>query len=45
MFAAVMQARIYVGNRIHMQIDETTFRRFACSTLVLCGALFWLKNG
>jgi hypothetical protein len=45
MFAAVMQARIYVGNRIHMQIDETTFRRFACATLVLCGALFWLKNG
>ena len=45
MFAAVMLARIYVGNRIHMQIDETTFRRFACATLVLCGALFWLKNG
>jgi len=43
MFAAVMQARIYVGNRIHMQIDETTFRRFACATLALCGALPWLK--
>ena len=43
MFAAVMQARIYVGNRIHMQIDETTFRRFACAILVLCGTLLWLK--
>ena len=39
MFAAVMLARIYVGNRIHMQINETTFRRFACATLALCGAL------
>jgi hypothetical protein len=43
MFAAVMLARIYVGNRIHMQINETTFRRFACATLALCGALPWLK--
>ena len=45
MFAAAMLAVIYVGDRIHMQINETTFRRFACATLVLCGALLWLKNG
>jgi len=45
MFAAAMLAGVHVGDRIHMQINETTFRRFACATLVLCGALFWLKNG
>jgi len=40
---SAMLAGIYVGDRIHMQINETTFRRFACATLVLCGALLWLK--
>jgi uncharacterized membrane protein YfcA len=43
MFAAAMLAVIYVGDRIHMQINETTLRRFACATLVLCGTLLWLK--
>ena len=39
MFAAAMLADIYVGDRIHMQINETTLHRFACATLALCGAL------
>jgi uncharacterized membrane protein YfcA len=43
MFAAAMLAVIYVGDRIHMQINETTLRRFACAILVLCGTLLWLK--
>ena len=43
MFAAAMLAGIHVGDRIQMQINETTFRRFACATLVLCSALLWLK--
>ena len=43
MFAAAMLAVIYVGDRIHMQINETTLHRFACAILVLCGALLWLK--
>jgi uncharacterized membrane protein YfcA len=38
-----MLAGIYVGDRIHLQLSETTFRRFVCATLLLCGAILWLK--
>ena len=38
-----MLAGMYVGDRIHLQLSETTFRRFVCATLLLCGAILWLK--
>jgi hypothetical protein len=39
----MLPARGGVGDRAHLRLNETTFRRFACATLVLCGALLWLK--
>jgi hypothetical protein len=46
MFAAAfpaMLAGIYVGDRVQLQFNETTFRRVVCATLFLCGGLLWLK--
>ena len=46
MFAAAfpaMLAGIYIGDRIHVKLDESIFRRFVCATLLVCGAILWLK--
>ncbi len=46
MFAAAfpaMLAGIYLGDRVQMNFDETTFRRVVCATLLLCGLLLLLK--
>ncbi|MDB5812484.1 MAG: permease [Betaproteobacteria bacterium] len=45
MFAAAfpaMLAGIYAGDRIQLRLNEVTFRRVACATLLLCGlTLLW----
>ena len=46
MFAAAFPAMllgIYTGDRIHLRLSETTFRRAACTTLLLCGTILLLK--
>jgi uncharacterized membrane protein YfcA len=46
MFAAAFPAMllgIFVGDRIHLRLSETTFRRAACATLLLCGATLLVK--
>jgi hypothetical protein len=40
---AAASALTDIGDRIYMQLSDATFRRFVCATLLLCGALLWLK--
>jgi uncharacterized protein len=39
----LMLAGIWVGDRIHVNLSELTFKRLVCATLVLCGLPLLLK--